>query len=250
MTKPLVRISHRGGGSLAPENSLEGIEIAIKYAVEMVEVDVRRTSDGVLVLAHDPTVGAADRAVAALTLAELRTVEPGMLTVDEALDAVRGRVRLNLDIKQPDIAEQLLSTIRDHGAVEETIVSCLDTGCLAYLAESEPGMPRFFAYPPDYGGASTKAWLTPAVNAVVALMRMSMHLRLRGMLKPLPGTGATIFSSLISPRLVSLARDLGIDLYTWTVDDEAEMRRLVALGVDGITSNRPDLLAKISPATA
>jgi glycerophosphoryl diester phosphodiesterase len=251
VTRSLVRIAHRGGGSLAPENSLEGIELAIGYGVEMVEVDVRRTSDSALVLSHDPAQHGSGLPIAGTTLAALRERGP-VLTLDDALDAVRGRVRLNLDIKQPDIAGQLLRTLRDRGANGNTVISCLDTQCLAYFAAEEPAIPRFFSYPPDYGGASTKQWLTPAVNAAVALMRMSMHLRLRGMLRPLPGTGATIYSPLISKRLVALARAMEIDLYTWTVDDEGEMRRLVALGVDGITSNRPDLLASLKrePAPA
>lgn len=244
--RPIVRISHRGGGSLAAENSVEGIEIAISHAVDMVEVDVRLARDGSLVLSHDPVLHGTASPIAGATLDELRHAAPSAATLDDALKAARGRVRVNLDIKDPRALEPTLGTVRAHDAEDAVILSCLDASCLGRAASLAPAIPRFFSYPPDYGGASTKAWLKPGVDATVALMRMTMHMRLAGMLRPLPGTGATVYYKLMTPKVVALARTLGINLYTWTVDDAAEMRRLIDLGVDGITSNRPDLLAPLA----
>jgi glycerophosphoryl diester phosphodiesterase len=241
--RPLVRIAHRGGGSLAAENSVEGIERSISYSMDMIEVDVRRSRDGMLVLSHDATAHGSALPIARTLSDELRSA--GVATLDEALKTAKGRTRLNLDIKEPGIADDVIATVRAHDAVESCIVSCLDGACLAHVARTEPRLLRFFSYPNDYGGASRKPWLTPAVNAVVAAMRQTLPLRLRGMLRPLPGTGATIYYKLVTPRLVRLAHGLGVDLYTWTVDDLAEMRRLRAMGIDGITSNRPDLLAEL-----
>jgi glycerophosphoryl diester phosphodiesterase len=249
--RPLVRISHRGGGSLAPENSVRGIETAIGWGVEMVEVDVRRSRDGALVLWHDPVLHGSPLPIADSSLEELRAASAdGVTVLDEALEATRGRVRLNLDIKDPAVLEATIERVRAHGQADGVIVSCLETACLSRAAEIAADIPRFFSYPPDYGGASSKPWLKPAVDATVVLMRMTMHMRLRGMLRPLPGTGATLYYKMITPRVVSLARALGIDLYTWTVDDADQMRRLASLGVDGITSNRPDLLAELREPSA
>jgi len=246
MDHPVVRISHRGGGSLAPENSIEGIEAAILHGVDMVEVDVRITRDGWLALSHDPLLHGTQLAIASSTIDELRDASPHTATLDDALKAARGRVRVNLDIKDPRALDAAVEAVRAHRVDDAVIICCLEAPCLVRAAELAPGIPRFFSYPPDYGGASSKAWLKPAVNATVALMRMTMHMRLPGMLKPIPGSGATIYYRLITPRLIGLARTLGINLYTWTVDDASEMRRLVALGVDGVTSNRPDLLAGLA----
>ena len=248
--RPLTRIAHRGGGSLAPENSLAGIARSLQFGVEMIEVDVRRSLDGALVLSHDPAPHGSSIAVRASTLAELRAAHDDIATLHEAIDAVRGRARLNLDIKESDIADDVAALVREHGAEEWCIVSCLESACLARFAEVAPGLPRFISYPPDYGGASRKAYMTPVVNAAVTYMRMTMPRRLRAMVTPLPGTNATIYARLVTPRLVATARALGISLYTWTVDDLAEMRRLRALGVDGITSNRPDLLAQLASTPA
>lgn len=239
----ITRIAHRGGGSLAPENSIEGIERSASYGVEMVEVDVRRSADGVLVLSHDDVPHGGGPPISVSDIVALRAA--GVATLDDALDAARGRVRVNLDIKQPDIAGDVVATVRKHNAQAECIVSCLHTECLASIAREEPSLVRFFSYPNDYGGASRKPWLTPAVNAVVAGMRQTLPWRLRGMLRPLPGAGATIYFKLVTPRLVRLARALDVPLYTWTVDELPAMRALAAMGVQGITSNRPDLLAEL-----
>lgn len=234
---------------LAPENSIAGIEQSLAFALEMIEVDVRRTLDGSLVLCHDPAPRGSTIAVRASTLAELRAAPEPLATLDEALAAARGRTRLNLDIKEPDIADDVIERVRAHAAEDACIISSLEPQAIARFGEIAPSIPRFLSYPKDYGNASRKAYMTPAVNAAVALMRMTLPRRLRGMIRPLPGTSATIFHKLVTPGLVGVAHALGVSLYTWTVDDLEEMRRLAAMGVDGITSNRPDLLAQLARET-
>ncbi len=248
--RSLIRIAHRGGGSLAPENSIQGIERSLEYGVDMIEVDVRRTRDGVLALSHDAVAHGTTEPVATSTFEELRAASPDIATVDEALEAAGRRARINLDIKSPELAADTVEAVRRHGALDWCIVSCLHFECLGEVAQMEPALPRFWSYPPDYGGASQRPWLKPVVNAVVAGMRMTMTRRLERTLRPLPGTSATIYAPLITRRLVDLAHRRGMQLFTWTVDDLAEMRRLAALGVDGITSNRPDLLAQLAGAPA
>ena len=219
------------------------------YGIEMVEVDVRRSADGHLVLAHDATLHGSAVAISAASYAELRdSADHELHLLHEALDAARGRTRLNLDIKDVACADELLGVVRDRGMLDHCIVSCLDAQCLAGIAEAEPSLEVFFSYPPDYGGASSKPWLKPVVNTAVAYMRATMPRRLRSMLRPVPGAGATIYYKLVTPGLVNVAHQLGVKLYTWTVDDAAEMQRLIAMGIDGITSNRPDLLAELTPA--
>lgn len=248
--KPLVRIAHRGGGSLAPENSLAGIERSLEFDLEMIEVDVRRTLDGALVLSHDAAPHRSSIPVRASTLAELQAGQSGIATLADAMDLIGGRARINLDVKDEDIADDVVALVRDRRATEWCIVSCLDTPSLLRFAEVAPEMPRFFSYPRDRGGASQKGYMKPAVNAAVALMRLTLPRRLRGMIAPLPGTSVTAYYKLLTPSLVATARSLGVSIYTWTIDDIDEMRRAIDLGVDGITSNRPDLLAQLGAAPA
>src|SRR5262249_30452216 len=152
----------------------------------------------VLVLSHEPIPEGATTAVHVATLAELRSASRHLATLDEAFDAVSKRAILNLDLKMPELADDATKAVREHNAADMCIVSCLHGGCLARVAEIAPGIPRFISYPPDYGGASSKAWLKPVVTAAVSAMRLTMLRRMRRMLRPLPGTNATIYAPLIT----------------------------------------------------
>jgi glycerophosphoryl diester phosphodiesterase len=246
--RPLVRIAHGGGGSLAAPNSLDGIERSLSYGLEMIEIDVRGTADGRAVLSHDDVVGGTS--IGASPFDAVRRAKPDLATLDDALDLVGTKTTLNLDIKDSASMTRALAVVRAHGALDRCVVSCLDRQWLASLAELEPTMQAFLSYPADRGGASQKAWLKPAVSGAVSLMRMTLPRRLPGMVRALQGAGVTIYHPLVTPRLIALARSMRMPLYTWTVDDPEQMRRLVAMGVDGITSNRPDLLAELAPSGA
>jgi glycerophosphoryl diester phosphodiesterase len=247
MARPLVRIAHAGGGSLAAPNSLDGIERSLSYGVEMIEVDVRCTRDGKLVLSHDDVVGATS--ISASSFDELRRAQAGVAALDGALELVGGKAMLNLDIKDSAAMARVGTTVRAHEAVDRCIVSCLERKWLLALADLEPGIPALLSYPADKGGASQKAWLKPIVSGVVSLMRVSLPARLPRMVSTLQGAGVTLYHPLITPRLVRLVHEMRLSLYTWTVDDLARMQELAAMGVDGITSNRPDLLAElVTPA--
>ena len=246
--RPLVRIAHGGGGSLAAPNSLEGIERSLSYGLEMIEIDVRCTSDGRLVLSHDDVVGATS--IAESAFGDLRRTKPEIASLDDAMDLVGDKTTLNLDIKDAASMSRVGAMVRAHGAEDRCIVSCLERPWLIALSDIEQGIPTFLSYPADKGGASQKPWLKPVVNGVVSLMRMTMATRLPGMVRGLDGAGVTLYHPLITPRLVDLVHEMRLSLYTWTVDDPARMRELVAMGVDGITSNRPDLLTELTPVAA
>jgi glycerophosphoryl diester phosphodiesterase len=243
-----VRIAHRGGGSSAPENSLEGIECGLASGVEMIEVDVRATSDGVMILSHDGKLDSTNRRICEHTWDELRAANAKIATLDQALELVRGRARLNLDVKEPSVVDSMVEVVRTRRCVDACIVSCLEPAVLARVSAIEPSIERFLSYPADRGGASTKPWLKPVVDAVVSGMRLTLPTRLPGMLRPLPGTNATIYHKLVTRRVMETARRLGIKVYTWTADEPADIGRVIALGVAGVTSNRLDLLARLGRA--
>src|SRR6202521_3278413 len=157
--RPLVRIVHGGGGSLAAPNSIEGIERSLSYDLEMIEIDVRCTRDGRLVLSHDDVVQGAR--ISDLSFDELRRRDSGVSALDDAFDLVRGRTTLNLDIKDASSMARIGSVVRAHGALDECVVSCLEGTWLQALADLEPTIPVFLSYPADRGGASQKPWLKP-----------------------------------------------------------------------------------------
>ena len=242
--RALVRIAHGGGGSLAAPNSLEGIKRSLEFGVDMIEIDVRCTRDGALILSHDDALGGS--LISAASLDELRRAEPRIATLDDALALVNGQAVVNLDIKDAASIKCVGAAVRARGGIEQCVVSCLKRSWLLELGNLEPSIPTFLSYPADRGGASQNPWLKPVVSGVVSLMRLSLRARLPGMIGALPGAGVTLYHPLVTPRIVRLVHDMGMSLYTWTVDDAMRMAQLIAMGVDGITSNRPDLLAELA----
>jgi glycerophosphoryl diester phosphodiesterase len=238
-------VAHRGGAKLAPENTMAAFERAIDWwRADMLEMDVRLSADGEVVVIHDAAV---DRttdgsgSVRDLPWAALRELDAGHRFV--ALDgspAFRGRgvriprfeevleafprTRLNVESKSPETARPLVELIERHGAAHRVLVA-------AEHERTRVGA-RGFGGP---WGAST---------GHVARLR----------LLPIAYTpGADVVQvcewwhgiRVVTPSFLAHAHRRNIPVQVWTVDDPAEMRRLLALGVDGIQSDRPDLLAQV-----
>ncbi|MBC7581411.1 glycerophosphodiester phosphodiesterase [Aeromicrobium sp.] len=102
-TPKVLIVGHRGAKGLAPENTLESFEIAIKHGVDQIETDVRLTSDGQVVIVHDKKFTDAQRKqlrVIDATYPQLRAHNSSLLTLDEAITHVNRRVRLMIEVKQ------------------------------------------------------------------------------------------------------------------------------------------------------
>ena len=132
---PIIVIAHRGANRSAPENTLEAYRRAIELGCDYVEVDVRQTKDGVLVLMHDRTV---DRTtdgsgtIEDLTLAEIRSLSAGskfgpnwsgekVPTFEQALEVCRGRIRVYVDAKAGPV-EEVFATIELHQMVHDVVI--------------------------------------------------------------------------------------------------------------------------------
>jgi glycerophosphoryl diester phosphodiesterase len=103
----VIVIAHRGASSDAPENSLEAFEAAVEQGADYVEFDVRRASDGTLVVNHDPVRS---------------DPPPQMPTLDETLTALAGRVGLALDVKEAECVGGTLGALRAHRVPAETVL--------------------------------------------------------------------------------------------------------------------------------
>ncbi|MGD8321850.1 MAG: glycerophosphodiester phosphodiesterase [Gemmatimonadota bacterium] len=243
-------VAHRGGARLAPENTMEAFRSAlVTWEADMLEMDVRLTGDGEVVVIHDATV---DRttdgtgAVASLTVAELQALDAGYRFTDPSGNAAfRGKgvvvprfedvltafpgVRMNVEAKEPQVARPLVEVIRRHRAEARVLVA----------AEREGSRRAARGYPGPWGASRSHV-----------LLFWALHL--------LPGgamytPGADILQvpetwkgrRIVTPRFVRAAHRRNIPVQVWTVDDPAAMRRLLSWGVDGVQSDRPDLLAEV-----
>lgn len=244
-------IAHRGGAGLAPENTMAAFRHAVEvWDVDMLEMDVHATADGRVVVIHDATV---DRttdgsgAVADLPWSEIRELDAGCRFLDpEGRTTYRGkgvgvplfeevleafpRMRINVETKSAGAARALVDTIRRHGAVHRVLVAVTEESARAAIPDWEG--PR---------GASRQQirrfWLLRRVPVVGGFYTP----RAEALQVPASWEGREV----VTPGFVRAAHARNLPVHVWTVDDEAEMRRLLDLGVDGIQTDRPDRLARV-----
>jgi glycerophosphoryl diester phosphodiesterase len=227
----VIRVGHRGAAAHAPGNSRASFERALAIGVDMIEVDVRRCRDGDLVLAHDATLPGprGDVVVAEASLSDLRALDLGggerTLTLPEAIDLLRGRCALMIDLKGEGFERELVAAIRKGG-----------------LAPGEVVIP---------GGTEPSRRAIRALDPELPLS-LSLDARAEAMLSPefldaIDTDAVTWQHPLITRSRVAHLRARGLTVYTWTVDDLATMRRVRDAGVDGIITNRPELFAELAP---
>ena len=224
--RPRVEIvAHRGASAYAPENSLAAYDLAVAQGADTIELDVRVTADGELVLLHDPTLlrTAGDATeVGALTAAHLRRIDE--LVRPPSIDAVLSRyppaTRFLIDVKDPapHWEMRVIDAIERHGLGARAVVQSFDLVGLERLHRAAPGL-------------SVAALFRRRAAPLEQLAEVSRFASAVG-----PWHGA------VDAQLVERAHALGVGVRPWTVDDPAEVARLVALGVDGIITNAPDVV--------
>lgn len=246
---PLL-IAHRGGRALAPENTIPALEEAMeRWGADMLEIDVHATADGEVVVIHDETV---DRTtdgtgrVDGRSLADLQALDAGFrFTPDDGRTfPFRGQ-----DIRVPTLREvlQTLPTARliielKSAAVEGPLAALLDETGAAHRVQVASGgrfRKKMRRTPLLQSACSSELWrfFLAQLAGVAGRVRWDVDaLQMpdrHGLFHP------------VSRRLVRAAHARNLPVHVWTVNDPAEMRRFLAMGVDGLITDRPDLLARV-----
>lgn len=242
-TCPIV-IGHRGNSGVAPANTLVSFEQAIAFGVDMIEVDVQCTRDGHIVLIHDDTVDGTTNGtgiVSEMTFDEIRRLDAGswkdtkysgekVPRFEEMLELARGRVMVNLDIKNPRAIPQMVSLLRRERMLYDVVVSGSTERNATLVRAEESALPVLMDF--DKAQQKLSESLPPYEFA-----RACVERALRGGFVGLnPG------HRFVTPEFVREARRHGLGVWTWTVDDSARMAELAAWNVDAITSNYPERL--------
>jgi glycerophosphoryl diester phosphodiesterase len=227
------RIGHRGAAALAPGNTLESLERAVAEGVDAVEFDVLDLADGSLVLAHSDD------------LLRLPGVE-SLPTLDDALAFLAERAPatgVHVDLKRMGYERAAVDAIRRHGLVDRTLVSSVFQDSLRTIGALEPGVRLGLAYPFDRHGLSRRRSLAPVAGAAVLAMRQALPGRIGGWIDR---TGATVVALqwlVVSRAVIERCHARGVAVWAWTVDSRRVTARLEAVGVDGIISNDPRIVA-------
>ncbi|KAA5803500.1 glycerophosphodiester phosphodiesterase [Alkalicaulis satelles] len=252
VTDRAERIAHAGGLKRAPANTLEALAQAVEDGADVLEVDTQMTADGVLVLMHDDTVDRTTNGsglVSELTLEQIvrldaafgyagedpdRFMRQGVRvpTLAEAFDAHRD-MRWIAEIK-PDTQEAALAmcqTIREAGMADRVMVGSFHDNAMAHFREACPEVAT--------GMASNEALsFYIAARAGVADLHPT---RAHALQIPPRASGLDV----THPRLIEAAHARGLLVQVWTINDPAEMEGLMARGVDGIITDRVDVMAGV-----
>jgi len=214
-----LHIAHRGYRTGLGDNSLAQLAEAIRLGCDMVETDVRRRpSDGELVLAHD------------------REGCESAPLLREGLALCRAaNIPLNLDLKQNGISEQLVRELREAGMTDRVVLTGGGWEQAIWVRHLEPRIRIGLTIPRRHDD-----WIRALGWAVNRIWRHVWTGRVDLLLLAFRVDLVTVQYRLVTPRLIRQVHRGGGEIWVWTPDDPATIKRLVAMGVDGICTNAPD----------
>ncbi len=250
-----VNFAHRGDSTRAPENTLDAFRKAVEVGAGGLELDVHLTGDGHVVVIHDATVDrttGGSGAVASTTLDALRGMDAGhrftpdggrtypyrgrglgVPTLAEVLEELP-EAAVNIDIKEIQRGEEeaVLEVLREAGAEGRALVVSAHHSVVRRVRELSGGRVA-----------------TGASRLEIAVFYLLSALRLEGLLSPgYTALQAPVYYgrlALVTRRFVEAAHARGVRVDAWTVNDPAEMHRLLDLGVDVVMTDRPETLAGV-----
>ena len=221
---PLV-VGHRGAAARAPENTLESLRVAVAARADIVEFDIGPD----LQLAHSTRERPTDVVTLDDALAYLATTDVGV----------------HLDAKLPGYESELVDAISRHGFAGRAYVSTAFGATTRRLEQLAPWLPRSIGYPHDRYGVSRFHWPPPLTRAGAAALRAAMPLRLPLLLRRSRANVLSLHHTLCSRAAVATSHRAGAPILVWTVNDPGQVRRLAALGVDGIVSDDPGMAREV-----
>lgn len=231
MIARLWKVAHRGASAELPENTLPAFERAVELGADVIEADVRLTKDGKALILHDASLDrttSGDGPLAALTATQARKLDAGggarIPTVQEVLELARGRTRVNLDIKEVEAVAPTAAIVRELQMTGSVSFISFLPEVWEELETHNPGCPVIHLVESAAGLASM------AMGDVGTQSHMA---------------GVGVPAGIVTAGLVDRMHRHGQGVFAWTVDDDAEMRRLIGLGVNGIVTNRIGALVEV-----
>jgi glycerophosphoryl diester phosphodiesterase len=225
--KPFAVVGHRGSAGRLPENTLRSIDYAVGIGVDIVEVDVRSTRDGVLILLHDPDfkrVAGVDVVAKNVEYAWIKdNVRIGgepVPRLEEVLEFVKNRdIGLFIEVKEPETTRKVLELISMHGVVDRVAVISFYDDALTITKRLNPAIVTglIYARPPGRILDAVK------LGAKIVLPQYK----------------------IASEKSINLAHRYGLKVVAWTVNTREDALKLVEAGVDGLASDTPDVLIGI-----
>lgn len=256
---PLV-MAHQGGADLAPSNTLAAFHHAVELGVDMIELDIHQTKDGELVVIHDDTIDRTTNGegkVNELTLAEIQSYDAGYYfkdlegsysyrgegvvvpTLEEVFKAMPQDMRYTIEIKDtnhPDlyetIGEKLWQLMTQYNVETNVVIGSFDQNILRMMTDMTDGEAIVSAGEQE-------------VRKFVILHKLGLHALYKTQADSVEMPTKASGINLMDEKLIHAAQTRGIDVHYWTINDRETMKQLIDLGVDGIITDRPDIMIEL-----
>ena len=234
-----IVVGHRGAPTLAPENTIPSFKRAVELGVDFVELDVRATKDGALVVVHDETVDRTTNGsgrVAEMTLGEVKELDAGswfseeyagveVPTLDEVLSELGDSVGYVVELKVGGVEDGVVRLAREHSLVDRVVVHSSLWSSVARVRRLEPRLAAMVDVPEPSPS-------TPG-EALAHLANL-----------------ASVHVSKLEEWFVDLCRRRGLLVNAWPVNAAEEFERCVACGVAFVTTDRPQLIVELAERSA
>ncbi len=225
-SKPFAVVAHRGASGYEPENTLRAFKRALDMKADMIEADVRLSKDGIPVVIHD---GSLDRTagvhgfVKDYTVDELRRFDVGLgekiPLLSEALEFVKDRICFILEVKEVEASIPSLRMVEEMDMMEQILFASFHPEALRIISNSnrEAYLCLIYSKPGRYMFEARD----------LGCIAVAPHYR------------------LLSGRMVETAHNLKLKVNAWTIDDIETANRIVKMGIDAITTNKPDIIIRL-----
>ena len=219
----MLKIGHRGARAYEPENTVRSFQRAIELGANAIELDVRKTKDNKLVVMHNADVNKTTNgngAVSELTLDEIKKLvtekNEKVPTLEEVLTLVGKQVKILIELKETGYEQNVLDLIHKKGLIDNVIIISFNENALRKIKELDPKVATGLIY------VRHKNPIQSALDLGAAYLLPLYH-----------------FTHSVD---VKKAHDKGLKIIVWTINNAEEVAEFKNKGVDGIASDRPDIL--------
>ncbi len=233
MKEKILVIGHKGASNIAPGNTLLAFRKAIELKADYIEFDIHKSLDGEIVIIHDNdtySVTGKQGLIKELTLKEIQGLDAGsgekIPTLIDLIKIAKDKINLQPEIKAPGLIDDLVHILMKNKLEKKTIISSFDISQLIKIKECEPRLKIGYLIPSEL---TRPRILNRYIQKAVRNEFYAIHPHF----------------TAISKEFVDNAHENNLKINVWTVNEEDEIIRLKALGVDGIITDDIELVHKL-----
>ena len=231
-----LAIAHRGGALETLENTLEAFDYAASLGYRYIETDVQVTRDGVVVACHDELIDRISNESGSVgswdweRLSKLSILGGSSLVDIESLLQRLPDTNFNIDVKTDAVVEPLLGVLTRLDAFDRVCIGSFSDDRIRRVRAAQPG------------SVCTSLGRRGSIRSLLSSFGLPIE--------PPPGDALQLpvryrGYDILTEKFISHAHDLGFAVHAWTIDERAEMERLLDLGIDGLMTDRPSLLKQV-----